>query len=460
MAAIFSYLLLLLFSFTELINGGSASAGFTIDLIQRDSPFSPLYDPSANRFNRLRDAFRRSFSRIHIYNKNNPHKYSTSLDSPSSPSSSLSSIQSTITAGSGEYFMNISIGTPPVEVVGIADTGSDLIWTQCKPCTQCFIQDPPLFDPKKSSTYRTIPCESSPCSLLAAQATCGNAENTCQYSYSYGDRSFTRGNLAAETITFSGSHDRRNRPVSIPRIAFGCGHENGGTFDESGSGLIGLGGGSLSLVSQLSKSIGGKVFSYCLVPSSDDDQSHRTSKITFGSTTPNVAKKSSLISTPLVTKEPRTFYYVTLEAISVGEKRLDYKNSFSKIAAEKGNIIMDSGTTLTFLPSGFFEDLVSALEEAVNAERVSDPSGMLSLCFKGDDEEIIPSVTVHFSGGGDVVLQPLNTFAKVEDDMLCLTMVASEEVAIFGNMAQMNLFVEYDLDKETVSFMPTDCTKH
>ncbi|XP_024934594.3 probable aspartic protease At2g35615 [Ziziphus jujuba] len=442
MAAIFSSRLLLFFLFTELINV-SFAAGFSIDLIQRDCPLSPLYDPSVNHFDRLHSAFRRSFSRIHRYN---PQKYST-LDSPSS-----SIIQSTIIPGSGEYFMNISIGTPPVEVLGIADTGSDLIWTQCKPCTQCFMQDPPLFDPKKSSTYRSIPCDSSSCSKLSSQATCGSVENSCQYSYSYGDRSFTRGNLAAETMTFGGTH---HHPVSIPSIVLGCGHENGGTFDESGSGLIGLGGGSLSLVSQLSKSVGGKVFSYCLVPLSD--QSLHTSKITFGN---SPSAKKSAISTPLVAKDPETFYYVTLEAISVGEKRLHYKNSSSKVAAEKGNIILDSGTTLTFLPSGFFEDLVTALEEAINAERVSDPSGMLSLCFKVDDgDEQIPTITAHFSGG-DVVLQPLNTFAKMEDDMFCLTMVASEEVAIFGNMAQMNFFVEYDLDKETVSFMPTECTKH
>lgn len=356
--------------------------------------------------------------------------------------------------------MRISVGTPPVEVLGIADTGSDLIWTQCKPCTQCFMQNPPLFDPKRSSTYRSIPCESNFCTKLE-EATCGSVHDTCEYSYSYGDRSFTKGNLASDTLTLGTSSSTSGPPVSIPRIVFGCGHQNGGTFDESGSGLIGLGGGSLSLVSQLGKSTingGQKIFSYCLVPLSDE--SNHTSKISFGrSSSSSSGSRHGAVSTPLVAKEPSTFYFLTLEAISVGEKRLVYKTS-SKIAAEKGNIIIDSGTTLTILPPGFHDDLVSALEEAVNAERVSDPRGVLSLCFRGTESEIqVPTITAHFSGA-DVVLQPFNTFAKVDNDMLCLTMIPSEDVAIFGNLAQMNLFVEYDLGKRTVSFMPADCTKH
>ncbi|KAL4317858.1 hypothetical protein GQ457_18G013970 [Hibiscus cannabinus] len=61
-----------------------------------------------------------------------------------------------IIVDSGEYLLNISLSTPGFDVVAIADTGSDLIWTQCKSCSQCFKQDAPLFDPSKSSTYRKI----------------------------------------------------------------------------------------------------------------------------------------------------------------------------------------------------------------------------------------------------------------------------------------------------------------
>ncbi|XP_004289322.1 PREDICTED: probable aspartic protease At2g35615-like [Fragaria vesca subsp. vesca] len=428
LAAIVACFILLSFS------AEASYGGFTVDLIQRDSLLSPWYDSSTTHFDRLHNAFRRSISRAQRFIK-----------------PSTNTIQSKIVPSGGEYLMNISIGTPPVEVLGIADTGSDLIWTQCKPCKQCFNQNPPLFDPKRSSTYRTVPCQSNSCSNLE-EASCGaDRGDTCVYSYRYGDRSFTRGSLAQETFTIGSAS---GQPVSLLKIIFGCGHENGGTFDESGSGLIGLGGGPLSFISQLN---GGK-FSYCLVPTSA--KSSIASKISFG--TAAIVSGKGAVSTPLVSKQPDTFYYLTLEAISVGEKRQSYKTSQSTkaVAASEGNIIIDSGTTLTLLPPGFYDEVISALEVAINVERVSDPKGVLSLCFrsKSDHDIDVPVITMHFSGA-DVKLNALNTFARVEDDMVCFTMIQSEDVAIFGNLAQMNFLVGYDLEERTVSFKPADCTQ-
>ncbi|XP_030502669.2 aspartic proteinase CDR1-like [Cannabis sativa] len=417
----------------------SKTNSFSTDLIQRDSPFSHTTIPSTTHYDRLHNAFRRSFSRL-------SHYQSTLV-------TQKSAIQSRIIPSEGEYLMNISIGTPPIQLIGIADTGSDLIWTQCKPCTECFKQTPTLFDPAKSTTYHDVPCSAKPCAELY-QATCGSHHDTCMYSYSYGDRSYTKGDLASETFTVGST--------SIPKIVFGCGHDNGGTFDESGSGLIGLGGGSLSLVTQLGKTIGGK-FSYCLVPLSAE--SYVTSKISFGSAA--VVSGNGVVSTSLVSnKDPKTYYYLTLEAISVGKQRLVYdtnhynmtSSSKAGVADNEGNIIIDSGTTLTFLPAGFYDDLVQVLEKSIEAEKVSDPKGVLSLCFRSESSISVPAITAHFTGA-DVVLNPLNTFAKVEDDLFCFTMAPSTDFAIFGNLAQMNFLVGYDIDGGTVSFKPTDCSR-
>ncbi|CAH2060273.1 unnamed protein product [Thlaspi arvense] len=51
------------------------------------------------------------------------------------------------------YVMKLQIGTPPVEIEAVIYTGSDVIWTQCLPCINCFNQQSPIFDPSKSSTY-------------------------------------------------------------------------------------------------------------------------------------------------------------------------------------------------------------------------------------------------------------------------------------------------------------------
>ena len=58
-----------------------------------------------------------------------------------------------------EYAMTIYLGTPVQKFVLIVDTGSDLLWVQCKPCIQCYNQTNPVFDPAASASYSTADCE-------------------------------------------------------------------------------------------------------------------------------------------------------------------------------------------------------------------------------------------------------------------------------------------------------------
>jgi saccharopepsin len=235
-------------------------------------------------------------------------------------------------------------------------------------------------------------------------------------------------------------------------------NNNIGKFGEAGSGLIGLGRGCLSLISQLNQSIYGK-FSYCLVPNTEN--SNVTSKINFGSNA--MVSGHGVVSTPLVAKEDPnpSFYYLTLEGISIGSKKFAYNASSKAGTTEEGNIFIDSGTTLTYIPPELYEDLVSALEKAIDAERVSEPGA--SLCFKSKDDIDVPIITAHFAGA-DLKLQPINTFARIIDDVVCFNMLPfglnGLNFSIFGNTAQIKFLVGYDLKAKKVSFMPTDCTKH
>ena len=89
-------------------------------------------------------------------------------------------------AGDGEFFMNLLIRTPVVPLVVIMDTGSDLIWTQCKPCTYCFEQATPVFNLKLSSSFSDVTCSSKMCKALR-NSSCGNG--CCEYLNVYGDGS-------------------------------------------------------------------------------------------------------------------------------------------------------------------------------------------------------------------------------------------------------------------------------
>ncbi|XP_010528738.1 PREDICTED: aspartic proteinase CDR1-like [Tarenaya hassleriana] len=438
MASLFSSTLFSLFLLSSLfLSNANAEPerGFTVDLIHRDSPRSPFYNPAEVPSQRLRNALRRSMNRaVRFTNSFGP--------SPNTP-------QADITSSKGEYLMNVSIGSPPFPIMAIADTGSDLIWMQCKPCEDCYSQKAPIFDPKSSSTYKKVSCTARQCQAVD-QTSCSSGRGglnngTCQYSIVYGDQSHSNGDVAVDTLTL-GSTD--GRPVALPNTVIGCGHDNAGTFDDKGSGLIGLGGGSVSLITQLGNSIGGK-FSYCLVPLSS--KSDLTSKMNFGSKA--IVSGTGTVSTPLVKKDPDTFYYMTLEAITVGGKRLDFPGS-----KEEGNMIIDSGTTLTLLPPDFHSKLETAVAAVVKGKRVSDPGNFLTLCYQMSSDLKVPTITINFKGA-DVKLDPSNYFIQVADDVVCFAFGETDDFAIYGNLSQMNFLIGYDTVSKKMSFKPADCTK-
>ncbi|XP_055821487.1 aspartic proteinase CDR1-like [Solanum dulcamara] len=402
--------------------------GFTLDLIHHDSPILPYHNPSNTPFERLQNAFYRSFSRATFFKK-----------------CPVNSIQSTITTTEGKYLMKISIGTPPKDILVIAETGSDLTWTQCEPYVHCFKQLAPIFNPKNNSSYKVVHCNNELCQNIGFFS-CKN--DTCNYEEIYGDKSYTIGDFSIETFTFVEN-------VSILNIAFGCGHTNRGTFTNATSGIVGLGGGKVSIVNQMNQEIKGKL-SYCLILlESSSTNSNTTSHINFGDAA--IVSGPDVVSIPLI--KFQSFYSLSLESISIGNKTLPFKSS--KITSNtQGNIIIDSGRTLTFVPPDFYANLEKTLIVSINATRKHDLSKSCKLCYASKNSTIVvPKIVAHFTNA-NIELSPTNTFVQVAEGLVCFTMVPDEEVSILGNFTQMNLLIGFDLVANKVSFLPIDCTKH
>ncbi|KAJ8573488.1 hypothetical protein K7X08_009999 [Anisodus acutangulus] len=279
---------------------------------------------------------------------------------------------------------------------------------------------------------------------------CNRTKKTCGYQVRYGDDSYSVGDLATETIRFGSS---KKAQVALKNTVIGCGHNNAGTFSgDKESGIVGLGGGKFSLISQMGSSIGGK-FSYCLAPFTQHSPVPK-SKIHFG--TNAIVLGNKVVITPLAKKSPATYYFLTLEGVSVGKKRLDFRQvAFS---FEEGNIILDSGTVLTMFSPEIYVKLEAMVKGQIKLPTVADPIGALSLCYKSLSMEKIPIITMHFKGG-DVKLGPLNTFVETSDNTMCFAFAASYGVPIYGNIAQMNFMVGYDLKKKRISFKAADCSK-
>ncbi|WVZ02887.1 hypothetical protein V8G54_023693 [Vigna mungo] len=413
--------LIILLSVHSISSLEAHKGGFSVEIIHRDSSKSPLHRPTETQFQRVANAVGRSINRANHFNQNKP--------------------RANITQDDGEYLLSYSVGTPPFQVYGIADTGSDINWLQCKPCKPCYNQTSPMFDPSKSSTYRTLSYSSRICKSV--QGTTRDGDN-CEYTISYGDGSMSQGDLSEEILTLDSTN---GSSIQFPGTVIGCGRRNTVSYEGKSSGVLGLGRGPVSLISQLGSSIGGK-FSYCLAPTSNT-----SSRLNFGDAA--VVSGKGTVSTPIISRGP-VFYYLTLEAFSVGNKRIKLGSSSSESDGE-GNIIIDSGTTLTFLRDDDYSKLESAVAHEVKLKRVKGPYKQLSLCFESSFHDLkAPVITAHFRGA-DVKLNAVNTFVEVEERVVCLAFTSNNFV-IFGNLAQMNLLVGYDLEKKRVSFKPTDCT--
>ncbi|VAH61478.1 unnamed protein product [Triticum turgidum subsp. durum] len=161
-------------------------------------------------------------------------------------------VVSGLAQGSGEYFTKIGVGTPATPALMVLDTGSDVVWLQCAPCRRCYEQSGQVFDPRRSRSYGAVGCAAPLCRRLDSGG-CDLRRSACLYQVTYGDGSVTAGDFATETLTFAGG-------ARVARVALGCGHDNEGLF-VAAAGLLGLGRGSLSFPTQISRRYG-RSFSY------------------------------------------------------------------------------------------------------------------------------------------------------------------------------------------------------
>ncbi|KAI4347163.1 hypothetical protein L6164_008000 [Bauhinia variegata] len=344
--------------------------------------------------------------------------------------------------GSGGYLARVGIGQPPQQFYMLLDTGSDVNWLQSKPCVDCYQQSDPIFDPSESSSYSLVTCDSQECSALDTSAC---LYDKCLYQVSYGDGSFTVGEYITETLTFDNSS-------SLYGVAMGCGHVNEGLF-AGAAGLLGLGGGSPSLTSQIKASS----FSYCLV----DRDSNKSSTLDFNYS----ALPGHSVTVPLL-RNPKmnTFYYVNLTGISVGGRMLPLPAStFALNDSGRGGVIVDSGTTITRLRRLAYYLLRDEFRiQTVNLRPSTTGDTFFDTCydFSSLTSVTVPTLSFHFSGGKSLRLPAKNYLIPVESNgTFCFAFApsSSSSLSIIGNVQQQGTRVSFDIANSIVGFSPDNC---
>ncbi|KAI8526641.1 hypothetical protein RHMOL_Rhmol12G0011600 [Rhododendron molle] len=375
-------------------------------------------------------------------------------------------LESGVSLGSGEYFMDVFVGTPPRHYSLILDTGSDLNWIQCVPCYDCFEQNGPHYNPKESSSFSNISCHDPKCHLVSSPdppQPCKAENQTCPYYYWYGDSSNTTGDFALETFTVNlttpaGKSDLRR----VENVMFGCGHWNRGLF-HGAAGLLGLGRGPLSFSSQL-QSLYGHSFSYCLVDRNSN--SSVSSKLIFGEDK-DLLNHPQLNFTSLVGGKENpadTFYYVQVKSVIVGGEVVKIPEETWNLSPEgAGGTIIDSGTTLSYFADPAYKAIKEAFLNKVKGYPVVEDVLILEPCYNvsGVEKPELPSLGIVFGDGGVWNFPMENYFIKLEpEEVVCLAILGTPRSAlsIIGNYQQQNFHILYDTKKSRLGFAPTRCS--
>uniref|UniRef100_K3YTE4 Peptidase A1 domain-containing protein n=1 Tax=Setaria italica TaxID=4555 RepID=K3YTE4_SETIT len=323
-----------------------------------------------------------------------------------------------------EYVITVGIGSPAVTQTMLIDSGSDVPWVQCKPCSQCHPQVDPLFDPSASSTYSPFSCTSDTCVQLGQ----------CQYIVRYGDGSSTTGTYSSDTLVLGSN--------TVTNFQFGCNQVESGFDDQTARLRL-----SCFLCTNIwTQTAGtfGKAFSYCLPRTSTS-----SGFLTLGAGTGS----SGFVKTPMLRmRQVPTFYGVRLQAIRVGGRQLNIPTSVFSAGS-----VMDSGTVITRLPPTAYSALSSAFKAGMKKYKAAPPSGLLDTCFdfSGQSTISMPAVALVFSGGAvvdlvgeGIILGNCLAFAATSDD---------SALGIIGNVQQRTFEVLYDVSGGAVGFRAGAC---
>ncbi|KAG5039775.1 hypothetical protein AAZX31_05G056900 [Glycine max] len=376
------------------------------------------------------------------------------------------------------------------------DTGSDLVWFPCAPFKCILCEGKPNASPPVNTTRSVaVSCKSPACSAahnlaspsdLCAAARCplesietsDCANFKCPpFYYAYGDGSLIA-RLYRDTLSLSS--------LFLRNFTFGCAYT---TLAEP-TGVAGFGRGLLSLPAQLatlSPQLGNR-FSYCLVSHSfDSERVRKPSPLILGRYEEEEEEEkvgggvAEFVYTPMLENPKHPYFYtVGLIGISVGKRIVPAPEMLRRVNNRgDGGVVVDSGTTFTMLPAGFYNSVVDEFDRGVGrvnerARKIEEKTG-LAPCYYLNSVAEVPVLTLRFAGGNSSVVLPRKNYfyefldgrdaAKGKRRVGCLMLMNGGDEAelsggpgaTLGNYQQQGFEVEYDLEEKRVGFARRQC---
>ncbi|XP_039140352.1 aspartic proteinase nepenthesin-2-like [Dioscorea cayenensis subsp. rotundata] len=361
----------------------------------------------------------------------------------------------------GEVFALISTQHYPMTLS--LDTTSDLTWVQCKPCEQCYPKYNPMYNPANSSTFMNTMCGDQYCKIEAynyykkevdrVMRFCTD-DRRCLFGHAYRADKNVMGSLVSDYFEFQEMTDTEK--VFHSHLTFGCAHSTIGSFNREADGVLGLGQGPFSLISQLE--IG--AFSHCL-PSPN---SGKTSYILFGDAAQTRGPGAHMI----FNRRYPSRYYLKLHSIALldNQKKITLdgipSNTFAFDNDGFGGFYLDIGTPFINLPQVAYQELRKVLHSTLLDYNIrpivsSDPS---AFCFEASFDDVQHISLVFTVSLHDLILTGNQLFYENFDSkgVICLGVVESKsKETILGRNAQTSRNIGYDFDVGLITFQDMEC---
>jgi len=347
----------------------------------------------------------------------------------------------------GYFYAELKLGTPPRPFNVIIDTGSTMTYVPCSMCQQCGPnhQDP-FFNPSHSSTASMLGCKDDFCDRDRSNVC---RDDKCYYALNYVEGSSSEGWLLQDMYLLP------DNKTPMP-VVFGCEtSEDGQIYYQKADGLLGMGNSQTALHSQLAENGSlDHVFSLCFgYPDGG--------AMVLGSA--QLATDSTMRYTPMKPTMGYSFFQVDITDMRLGNSSI---NIPPEIFSVGDGVIMDSGTTVNYLPTVAYKAFFAALEKALAA--LPYPPKLVNsdcdICWGGlpehfeELEGIFPTVELEFMGGVVLKLLPYRYLFRTGAKTYCLGVLDNgSDGTLIGGLAVRNMMVQYDVVRQRVGFAEADC---
>jgi len=337
----------------------------------------------------------------------------------------------------GEFYVQVLLGTPPVEFLLQVDTGSSDLLVYTSKCSDC---NGTYYFHEKSSTSSLIACSDPFYRCLGCQDV--GTFSSCSFSDTYGDGSNVKGFLVSDYLSVG---EMSNITVTFGGITF----SKSSSFENKPvSGIWGL------AYSPLSSWYGPPVFDDIVV-------STGISNIFSLCLNGNIGEMSMGIDysndpnfnwTPIIEE---AWYVIQLNSISVGNINLPLPS--------ESVAIVDSGTTLMLLPDVTYNSFSSYLTNSCPGSNLAgvcgEAEGILlgGSCVSMSESQVnaFPSVQFDIGNIPTFTLPPSQYLYYDSNGYYCMGISSSgSNDIIFGDIFMQGYHVVFDRQNSKVGFGP------